>query len=90
MPRDEIAARAFVVERRIDGRLRPCGRNVREDALGAAALIEVIVDESDLQCSPFVGRGKISATVYLSRYSLTTRCTSTGVTASIAFKTALG
>ena len=90
MPRNEISASAFIVQRRVDRRVGPRRRDMREDALGAAALIEVIVDESDLQCSSFVGRGKISATVYLSRYSLTTRCTSVGVTASIAVKTALG
>ena len=39
LARDQIADRAFVVERGEDRRLRPGARDVRKDALGATALI---------------------------------------------------
>jgi hypothetical protein len=39
LARDQIADRAFVVERGEDRRLRPRARDVRKDALGATALI---------------------------------------------------
>lgn len=42
---DEIAGLARVEERGVDGGFRICPRDVREDPLGAAALIEVIVNE---------------------------------------------
>jgi len=64
--RDEVAARALIVERRVNRRVRPCARNVRENALGAAALIEIVVDEGDAQCCACV-RGRTSANVYFWR-----------------------
>ncbi len=86
---DEIAALPFIVERRVDRRIRPRACNVRENTLGAAALIEIVVDEGDAQCCSWV-RGKTSANVYFCKYALTTRWTSEGVTASIAPRTLFG
>jgi hypothetical protein len=39
LARNEIPYCAFIVERGEDRSLRPCARNVREDALGASALV---------------------------------------------------
>lgn len=41
---DQIADGALVVEGGKDRRIGPCGGDVREDTLRAAALVEVIVD----------------------------------------------
>jgi hypothetical protein len=49
MRRDEVADGALVVERGVDGCLRPRRGDVREDALGTAALVQIIVDESGVQ-----------------------------------------
>jgi hypothetical protein len=59
--RHQIADRALVVERRVDGRIRPRIGEVREDALGATALVQVIVNERSLQ-PPLPSRGNTSAT----------------------------
>jgi hypothetical protein len=49
LAREEIAERRFVVDRREDRRLGIGSRDLREDALAAAALVQVIVDEGDVQ-----------------------------------------
>jgi hypothetical protein len=59
---DEIADRARVVERGIDRRVGPGARDVREDALGAAALIQVVVDQRGAQPPEPAVRGTTSAT----------------------------
>jgi hypothetical protein len=46
---DEVAARTRIVQCGIDRRLRPRASDVREDALRAAALIQIIVNERRLQ-----------------------------------------
>jgi hypothetical protein len=47
--RHQFAQLAFVVDRGVDRRLRIGVRDVRKDAFGAAALIEIVVDECDAQ-----------------------------------------
>jgi len=46
---DEIARLTGVKERRVNGRVRVCPSDVRKNALPAAALIQIVVDESDAQ-----------------------------------------
>ncbi len=52
---DEIARLFRVQQRGVDGSIRVCARDVRKNALGTAALIQIVVDESDAQ--PFTGYG---------------------------------
>jgi hypothetical protein len=42
---DEVAGRAFVVQRGVDGSVGPRSSDVCEDAFRAAALVEIVVDE---------------------------------------------
>ena len=68
---DQIAGGFPVEKRRVDGCARIGSRDVREDAFGAAALVEVIVDERDPRAAGQLPgdawRGRTSATMYRCR-----------------------
>jgi hypothetical protein len=49
--RDEVARYGGIVNRGEDGGVGISRGDLCEDALRAAALVEVIMDESDVQCS---------------------------------------
>jgi hypothetical protein len=55
--RNEIAERAFVVDRCIDRRVGIGVRDVREDAFGPASLIEVVVNERDPNVRVYLAGG---------------------------------
>lgn len=84
---DQVANGVFVVKRRVNGCIRPCASKMREDALGAAALVEIVVYERNAQrgaryCA--LSRGSTSAIVGFPRYFRATRCKSASVVALIA------
>ena len=80
---EPVAGLLLVVERRIDRRIGECRGEHRENAFGAAALIEIVVDECELQ-EPLPSLPCTTAMVGWTRYRFATRARSAGVTFAIA------